>query len=565
MFSQSELENSEPIWLFTVEWRGVVHRFSKYPISIQSENGENYQYNGTLIDFDYMETTDLIGVNVEGDSVSMALVFPDVDFVKEWRRGFVIDGSRCELSYVLKKNGHIQQSYERRQILFVGYASGSVFGDPLEPIGFVSFSVDAKPYDFGGLMLDPSHVITYDTFNDGTPAPTYPWEDTKGKSYPFVFGYAGEPFINSKSTVLSKTYATPAYPVLFDPTIGEIGAWRMMIAGHRVEADNVLMRDSLYASSTFQVFEDTDKNGVLYSYVNLGGGLQLPTDSETKREYWVSWGHVTGAGVKYGGGALNPFGDGALNRGGDVILYCLQRTGAAVDWQAWKAITPLLNEYRFSGYINQPDVTAWDFVVNNILAFMPVEARSSVNGIRPLLALQFITPAFTPPMALVATNPDFQVVSAIEMATDLEQIVNEYTVQFAINGSVDQAVGYHTTTANRVADFVTISSSHYAWISQNQYGVHQLTEKAIYVYDYETAAKIANEKIRAKAFPFRSFEIMANVKYGFIMVGDVIRLNSEELYLNNAPVLVVGKQWNNTGWMFRIHIEDNPILIERMT
>jgi hypothetical protein len=151
-FSASEFEAAEPVFLLELEWRGVVHRFAKVAIDIASVDGDLH-FTGGLEDFDYREVTDIVGINIEQDSISAALIFNDVDFVQEWRKGFVLDGARAELSIVLFKNGAVQQTYEDRQRLFVGFVSGSVFGDPLEPKGFVAFSIDARPYDFEGKML----------------------------------------------------------------------------------------------------------------------------------------------------------------------------------------------------------------------------------------------------------------------------------------------------------------------------------------------------------------------------------------------------------------------------
>ncbi len=109
MLSESEHEAAVLAWLLDVEFKGIVYRFSQFTIDIQKADGSSLQYVGGLSNIDYEESTDLTGVNVEANSISLALVFQDVDFVQEWRRGFVLDGSSCELSYVLIKDGIVQQ------------------------------------------------------------------------------------------------------------------------------------------------------------------------------------------------------------------------------------------------------------------------------------------------------------------------------------------------------------------------------------------------------------------------------------------------------------------------
>ena len=177
MFAESTLEGTQIILLLDIEWKGITYRFSNFTVHVSKSDGSQLQYVGNLDNLDYEETTDLVGVNVEGNSVSMSLVFPDVDFVQEWRRGFVLDGASCELSYVLMNDGAILQTFEERERLFVGEASEAVFGDPLEPVGFVAFSIENRPYNFNGPMIPKDHVISNRTFPNT-------WNESIGKVYP---------------------------------------------------------------------------------------------------------------------------------------------------------------------------------------------------------------------------------------------------------------------------------------------------------------------------------------------------------------------------------------------
>ena len=573
-FSATEFEAAEPVFLLEIEWRGVVHRFAKVAIDIASQDGDLH-YVGGLEDFEYREVTDIVGINIEQDSISAALIFNDVDFVQEWRKGFVLDGARAELSIVLFKNGAVQQAYEDRQRLFVGFVSGSVFGDPLEPKGFVAFSIDARPYDFEGKMLNAQEVISPKTMTDaiiGTNLRV--WDDSFGKAYPFVFGFPGEPWIDGNSETFARTFTTPAYIIGTARATVEgqydAGDAFLLIAGHRVDAQSVVIRDQNYAYGTLTVKEAVDNNGVLFSYVQVSGQLTTPIltsptgQSESNYEYWVQWGAVK-AGNKAGGGALNSNGTGVLQLGGDVILHALRRTNALIDFAAWQAIKPLLDGYKFSGYVNDIEVGAWDWVQQNILKFLPVEARAGVDGIRPLMSLMFLQSGYLAGISHIIEGSDFELASAIEMVTELDDIVNDYGLQFVWEGKNDNAIAAHRVTAERQFDTIAIDSTAYAWTSQNKYGVHKRVESSYYIFDRETAAKICKDMVRSKAFAFRQFDCVTNVKYGYLNVGDVISLTSETLYLSEAPVLIVAKAWLGEAWRFTLHIEDNPITTERTT
>lgn len=574
-FSATEFESAEPVFLLEIEWRGVVHRFAKVAIDIASQDGDLH-YVGGLEDFEYREVTDIVGINIEQDSISAALIFNDVDFVQEWRKGFVLDGARAELSIVLFKNGAVQQAYEDRQRLFVGFVSGSVFGDPLEPKGFVAFSIDARPYDFEGKMLNAQEVISPKTMTDaiiGTNLRV--WDDSFGKAYPFVFGFPGEPWIDGNAATFAPTFTTPAYIIgTARATVeGEYDAGDafLLIAGHRVDASTVVIRDQNYAYATFTVKEAVDNNGALFSYVQVSGQLTTPVltspsgQSESNYEYWVQWGAVTAGPAKAGGGALNSNGTGVLQLGGDVILHALRRTNALIDFAAWQAIKPLLDGYKFSGYVNDIEVGAWDWIQQNILKFLPVEARAGVDGIRPLVSLMFLQSGYLAGISHIIEGSDFELASAIEMVTELDDIVNDYGLQFVWEGKNDNAIAAHRVTAEREFDTIAIDSTAYAWTSQNKYGVHKRVESSYYIFDRETAAKICKDMVRSKAFAFRQFDCVTNVKYGYLNVGDVISLTSETLYLSEAPVLIVAKAWLGEAWRFTLHIEDNPITTEHTT
>lgn len=557
MFAESTLEGTQIILLLDIKWKGITYRFSNFTVHVLKLDGSELQYVGNLDNLDYEETTDLVGVNVEGNSVSMSLVFPDVDFVQEWRRGFVLDGASCELSYVLMNDGAILQTFEERERLFVGEASEAVFGDPLEPVGFVAFSIENRPYNFNGAMIPKDHVISNRTFPNT-------WSESIGKVYPTVIGAPGETYTNANNAKTQFTFGTPAYYVKYQT--GESAFDYLMIAGHKVEATHVRIRDARQNTATLPVLEGVDANGVLYSYVNITSTSLIKATSLTndRREYWCSWNFDMspfGGSGKSGGALTNSEGTGFIQGAGDLCLFALRKTGAIIDFQAWESIRGLLNEYKFSGYINEP-VTAWEWLQNNILPFLPIEARAGVDGIKPLVSLLFVASGFVPARK-IETSSDFQVISPIEMVSSIDEIVNKYKLRWAKSGYVDTLMQIHIVDAERDFDTAAISSSAYAWISQNRYGVREKTEDAAYIYDHNTAARVAQEKLRAAAFPFRTFTVSANVKFGYLMLGDVIRLTSSELYLDDDPVIIVGKSWTGSEWNFLINIEDNPILNTR--
>jgi hypothetical protein len=177
----------------------------------------------------------------------------------------------------------------------------------------------------------------------------------------------------------------------------------------------------------------------------------------------------------------------------------------------------------------------------------------------------FLQSGYLAGISHIIEGSDFELASAIEMVTELDDIVNDYGLQFVWEGKNDNAIAAHRVTAEREFNTIAIDSTAYAWTSQNKYGVHKRVESSYYIFDRETAAKICKDMVRSKAFAFRQFDCVTNVKYGYLNVGDVISLTSETLYLSEAPVLIVAKAWLGEAWRFTLHIEDNPITTEHTT
>ena len=71
ILSSSQLAGTEPIFLLRIDFLGQIWRFSTYPISI-----DGIEYIGGLADFEFVESSDLLGVNIDSNNLSV-----QVDFV----------------------------------------------------------------------------------------------------------------------------------------------------------------------------------------------------------------------------------------------------------------------------------------------------------------------------------------------------------------------------------------------------------------------------------------------------------------------------------------------------
>lgn len=556
ILDEREYSGADLIWLLEINWGGALYRFSNIPIKVSYSDGE-LPFEGQLDALDYTEAADLFDISVEANSISVSVVFP-VDMVQEFRAGRILDGSRAELSYIMSRGGAPLQTWEERILLFEGEISQPIIGDPEEPIGFAAFSIEQQPYDMSGYLIDRDDLINTGKF------PYLPDDIGPGKAYPFVFGNPSNS-IRSDGTNVPNLHSTPAYPIESRHGGGE-GVPNhdyLMIAGHKVEASTVMIRDGDYHVATVSVQESKDSNGVLYSYVDIHGSAVYEPDNtgHSSKSYFTKWYNPGGAG-SYAGSHLNPYGEGILEGGGDLIRYALSKTGMEVDWSAWGSVSDLLNQYKFAGYVNDPTVTSWDWLNQNILPLMPVSVVSGPYGLRPVIYLQYFQGTKIHFTTHILEGSDFQRVSALEAANSLDEIFNVIELRYAKDGS-GSYMSYYSIGYDLDYETVTIDRDGYAKLSQERYGVRRNVIESDYIYDTGTAGRVARYLLRSSCLVKRRLQYRAAPRYGFLMVGDVIGLTSASLYLEEQIATIVSKKWDRTSWVYDILIEDNPFTTSR--
>ena len=549
-YSYDTLAGGEPIFLLEIEFASRTFRFSTTPITMETAAGDEIAYSGGLTDFSMEENSQIIGVDVESNSASVSLVFEGIDLLKKWRQGHVLEGAPAVVSYVIRKNGSILQNMENRFILLTGAVQNPEFGDPDEPLGFCALSVEQRPYDTstGGLILDDGDEIDLGAFPQAD-------DSAIGKRFPLVIAPDIGIYVNN-SGVPGEVYSVPGY-CTYKRDTGPPSDCFLLIAAGAVEATEVRVRGPFGVTALLPILgPDVATFGNTYSYVRLSAtSIYQPTQSgipigdvPSKVEWWVSW---TQGGIK------NPFGPGPLSGGADICLWALLKGGYKVDTGSFDALRPVLNKYQFHGYINKQQ-TAWDWLQDNILEFLPIEIINGRDGIRAVLAQIYSQPIRPLPVADIVMGPDFFLSSAITTETDTSDMVNDVTLNFALSGFQDS---YESTV--RVGSDLPVrptvnSQDIYSELSQNRYGIKAEDIEADFVYNRATAFLIASDHLRKNALPMRSFEITADVRWGFLAAGDIITLTSTLLYLDKTLAVVTSKSWGEGGWDFTLVIEDAP-------
>lgn len=517
-YTPQQLQGATPVFCVEFEYAGKMHRYSTNHVIVPSNDGD-LEYLPTIRDFDYLDSADILTVDVEANVVSMGLVFQDIDVLQTIAEGQVLEGVDAEFFYVLIKNDSCINTFESRVVLYRGQIQEPVYGDPSDLDNFVSFSVESQPYTSERLLLDAGMVID-DRFTD-------PDTDTAtGKPYPVTFGYA---------STADDVFTAPAY--CFKKYDSHNA--RFMIAGHTVEATQAAIQDDSYNSATKSIQTDTDGEGNIYSYIEIvpSDNVAMPGHSTSgeSREWWVYLNE---------GGYLNPYGDGSLSRGGDICRWALHRSGQSVDDGSWANLSVILNQYTFAGYINDAEITAFEWLNGNILPFMPVSMQMGPKGIRPIItelwALTFVSTVYS---IEVGDDKQCQQVSPVSTLRNTSDLSNDISLKYAKRGH-DQSMSLTMTVESNLAKQ-----------SQNKYGRRPRVLEADYIYDDGTAAKVVMDKIRALSTPLQTVDIVAPSELGWLQVGDVVDVTIERIHLVKRKMMVIAKQWTETTWTLTLLFE----------
>ena len=575
-FAKSELIDADIVFLLDIDVQGKEYRFSTFPVYI-FDGDSQIPYEGELEDIAFDQSLNQIGrVKKQIDSISLALNFP-FNVAQRQMKGKGIELSKCKLYYVLERNGQIETNAENRVLLYTGVLTDPIYGHPNEDVGYVEFSIENEivfsDQSFLSRVLGENIMIEAAAFS----APKFSGlggllppvdvdgiidvkEMHRGKASPIVIGDPGVTTDQRGNAV--RFGASPAYLIAYTNTAPNFEAY-YLIAGHPVLADTVKMYDNKGNNQdNLTVYEYVSRLGETYSYIILDATTPIDRSFvvNTDIEYWIEWDD--------GEGLPSAVGPGSLTGGGDLCIYALNSLGIDYDRESWQSIRDRLNQYKFSGYINDPKIKMFQWLEKNVIAYLPIAVSAGPKGLTPILDLRLETNV--PESRLfVVEGPDFKRVSPLQPISAAGQVLNDLVVQFGPKGfnnpNGSPYSSYVRSSYRRIEGAAAYEDvSPYAILSYQRYGSKYQVVSLDYVYQQETASKIANNFMRLNALPSRSAEYEADLSYGYLELGDIIELSDSEIGLEEARCQIIGKKYENSSWIFDILIEDNPILNQRM-
>lgn len=556
--NRADWRGARPVFILDLTWNGRTFKASTEPIQIPSSQGE-LSYNGGItedpdINFQLPE----LGFQIESFNTPVALYLNDINISKQASKHNYLDDSDAILSFVLVK-GESVESYENRIELISGKVKQPLYGHKEQPDGYVEFSIENQVVESSmyQLLLGSGAVMSSLELSSKLNTTISPLSSIykagtelievidvqKGKNLPFIIGQTG--FFYDEFETKQYFGATPAY-VIYAVHGGVNKIW-LAVAGHEVEATSVRIYDDLgnFRVETIETF--TRRDGRIFSFVQFthaSGGFQNPVDNENAK-FYVSW--------LNGGGFKSTITNESISNGGDLCLYILSLGGQKVDFDSWRAVRELLNSYKFAGYITEFELTPIEFLENEIIPFLPISIVQGIEGLKPVYNI-LASGSDLLAVDTIISNEEFYRASPISTLDDVADLVNDYTLEYVF----DQKENQHRRTiriSGESKDYYTnVSSNQQSVESFQRYGIKSKIEQSNFIHDDDTAAQIAFDRIKFKSLPSRVVQYIASSNYGYLNVGDIIRLTDEGVSFSSRLVQVLSKTYTNQNWSYTFKI-----------
>lgn len=543
---------STGIFVVEFEFAGAIRRYcsASQGESISVSDGSNtIEIPWGIADLRYTESIDITSPDtVEDNVVSMLLITP-LQLMTLWSRGITLEGVRASVYLLLQRtDGTIQQTWDNKVKLYTGIIQNPEFGDPDEVEGFVRFSIEQEPFDANRLLLEQNFIDS--RFSDRD------IDTSDGKVFPIVIGDPGRNVLDAAGNQKN----IPAFPMYcYDRSSGSGNNANFLFAGHKVGATTLIATDQNSESEASTISYQADAYNRGYSYVPYNGnasGIAVPggAGSQSSQEWWCYFSST-------GGGIANPYRSGeALDRAGDVLRWAMNLTGQTVDDGAFANVSNILNRYKIEGYINDPTITAWDWVAGNLLPLLPVSIRTGPEGLKPVFnSLQTLDQVKEIASIEIGIDKPSQQTSAVQTIRATSDIYNDLSLNWGKNG-LNQSYTQVSRCRNIAVDPQDIESS-YAQLSVSRYGTKPINIETDYVYDRQTAELITKDLLRANCLPIYEVEIQMPIYYGYLQIGDVLKVSSSFLNLTDHKMIITSKTWGikQKNWLYKLQFELNPI------
>lgn len=506
MIPASEWVDAEIVWIVTLRWAGYVWHFADARVRINDAGGQPLDLLPCQSPLDIDESLGRLSQQPRGARAAVRVVLP-VDPVAYRRDGYRLDSADAEVAYVTARRGVAVQTYERREVIVAGRLREPQYGDPDLPVGTVTASVEGVNTSDRGVLVG-DRVFSPFRFTSTAERVT----KQHGKPLPVVFGHPG---------AIGRA-GSPAYPV-----DGTATTSRLLVAGHRVDDQTVQVRDRDGATTTKTTATAVDLLGDEYAYVDVAtaDGVNVLSD-----QWWIGWTGTEATLPRVGR-------EGSVDSVGQLALWAIVRSSLPVDLASWFALAPYLDRYRVDGYLNAA-IAPYEYVTRQLTDLLPIAVVGGEGGLRPVLLVA--PPIDSAPE--VAAGRRFVQVGPWQFEGKPDDVRNVVTVAYARDAAENRAT--RSTTYGSDGEATT------ARYSRELYGPRPHEVEIPLTDDDATAQAIAAAIVDRDGLLGESARYRGDLGFGWIRVGDWLRLDDPRIDVEGLLVQVVGRRYLGAGWEF---------------
>ena len=100
-------------------------------------------------------------------------------------------------------------------------------------------------------------------------------------------------------------------------------------------------------------------------------------------------------------------------------------------------------------------------------------------------------------------------------------------------------------------------------VSIQRYGEKKKVVELDYCYSNLTAQRIAQDILEREALPTKSVQYSVSLRYGYLILGDIVEITDEEIGLNQQKAQIISKVFEEGRWLLDMKIDENPMRYNR--
>jgi hypothetical protein len=559
------------VWTLEVELAGVTRRVAEVDLAITSEALGELVFEAALEPVGFEEALDLIETDPAPTEVGVTFDFgPALPSVLAAGHDPRLAVGLLRLVPV-RADGSALIVLERAPVVASGLLRSPAWGDPQRPT-VIAATLTQLAAPSQAPLIPPSSVLSEDQFPAAEPS-------HHGKAFPFVFGRPGA--IRSGGNLVKR----PGSPVYYPVAAASAGAAPAvgLIAGHPVQASTVevyvvetdtweggvpvilgsdLVREyreflaeraagrevsvstaALYLASVSDAWQTDLSTVSAISVVDFSAMVAPPVGAE---QAWVHWDTANAL--------IGPDG-AAVETAGDLLLYLLRAAQVPFDLARTRAVAEALT-HTVAGYVNDTELTAWDYLQEVLLPLLPITLVNSPAGLYPVL----LTPEALEGGATFFTWTEGEDVEALSPAQAED---NESPIAVRVPFGFDGLKGTYVAqaAAGPTGDSANGRSSS-GWskaLASRGFGAGILEIEGAIIRDTATAHRIAIEALALRSWPVvhRTYAAPANV---LLQLGDTGRITDAQVGWTSEPAMVMGREWDGGRWLYRLALRLRPRL-----